>query len=68
LLLLVYQLHLGGLALAGIAAVAAMLIYEHAMVKANDLSRVNAAFFTMNGWISVLFFVFWAGDIYASSH
>jgi 4-hydroxybenzoate polyprenyltransferase len=68
LLLLVYQLHLGGLALAGIAAVAAMLIYEHAIVKANDLSRVNAAFFTMNGWISVLFFVFWAGDIYASSH
>ena len=34
------------------------------MVKADDLSRVNAAFFTMNGWVSVLFFVFWAADIF----
>ena len=38
--------------------VAALLIYEHGLVKADDLSRVNAAFFTMNGWVSVLFFVF----------
>jgi 4-hydroxybenzoate polyprenyltransferase len=64
LLMLIYQLHLGALALAGVAAVAALLIYEHALVKAADLSRVNAAFFTMNGWVSVLFFVFWAADIY----
>ncbi|MDP9171092.1 MAG: putative 4-hydroxybenzoate polyprenyltransferase [Acidobacteriota bacterium] len=68
LLMLVFQLHLGALALAGIGAVAAILIYEHAIVKATDLSRVNAAFFTMNGWISVVFFLFWAGDIYAHSH
>jgi 4-hydroxybenzoate polyprenyltransferase len=34
------------------------------MVKANDLSRVNAAFFTVNGYVSVLFFLFWAADIY----
>jgi 4-hydroxybenzoate polyprenyltransferase len=33
-------------------------------VKPNDLSRVNAAFFTMNGYVSVLFFVFWAADIF----
>jgi len=33
-------------------------------VKADDLSRVNAAFFTMNGWVSVLFFVFWAADVW----
>jgi 4-hydroxybenzoate polyprenyltransferase len=63
LLMLVNQLQLGPLALAGVAAVAGLLMYEHSLVKAGDLSRVNAAFFTMNGWVSVLFFVFWAADI-----
>jgi 4-hydroxybenzoate polyprenyltransferase len=63
LLMLVWQLHLGVLALAGVCAVAVLLVYEHGLVKANDLSRVNAAFFTMNGWVSVLFFVFWAADV-----
>jgi 4-hydroxybenzoate polyprenyltransferase len=63
LLLLVYELQLGALSLAGVAAVACLLIYEHGIVKADDLSRVNAAFFTMNGWVSVLFFVFWAADV-----
>ena len=63
LLALAYSLNLGVLALAGVAAVAALLIYEHSLVKPNDLSRVNAAFFTMNGWVSVLFFLFWAADI-----
>jgi len=52
------------LSAAGIAAVAALLIYEHALVKADDFSRVNAAFFTMNGWVSVAFFAFWAADIF----
>ena len=42
----------------------ALLIYEHSLVKADDLSRVNAAFFTMNGYVSVLFFLFWAADIF----
>jgi 4-hydroxybenzoate polyprenyltransferase len=64
LLMLVWQLQLGSLAVAGVAAVSALLIYEHTLVKAGDLSRVNAAFFTMNGWVSVLFFVFWAADIF----
>jgi 4-hydroxybenzoate polyprenyltransferase len=64
LLLLGYELQLGVLALLGVGAVVALLIYEHSLVKADDLSRVNAAFFTMNGWVSVLFFVFWAADIY----
>ena len=63
LLALVYGLGLGALSLAGVAAVAALLIYEHSLVKANDLSRVDAAFFTMNGYVSVLFFVFWAADV-----
>ena len=46
------------LALAGVAAVAALLMYEHSLVQADDLSRVDAAFFTMNGYVSVLFFCF----------
>jgi 4-hydroxybenzoate polyprenyltransferase len=67
---LVRALDLNSLALAGVAAVAALLVYEHSIVKANDLSRVNAAFFTMNGYVSVLFFLFWAADIfvYAGRH
>ncbi len=64
LVALVVTLHLGVLALAGVAAIAALLIYEHSLVKPHDLSRVNAAFFTMNGYVSVLFFVFWAADIF----
>ncbi|HEY1338914.1 MAG TPA: UbiA-like polyprenyltransferase [Bryobacteraceae bacterium] len=64
LLALVYTLQLGALALAGVAAVLALLVYEHSLVKPNDLTRVNAAFFTMNGYVSVLFFVFWAADIF----
>jgi 4-hydroxybenzoate polyprenyltransferase len=47
----------------GVAVVAALLVYEHSLVHERDLSRVDAAFFTMNGWVSVLFFVFWAADI-----
>jgi 4-hydroxybenzoate polyprenyltransferase len=54
---------LGAAAWAGVAAVAALLGYEHSLVKPHDLSRVNAAFFTVNGYVSVLFFVFWAVDI-----
>ncbi len=61
---LVQSLHLGLLALAGIVVVAALLLYEHRLVKADDLSRVDAAFFTINGYVSVLFFLFWAADIY----
>jgi 4-hydroxybenzoate polyprenyltransferase len=43
--------------LVGVAGVAALLAYEHSLVRADDLSRVDLAFFTLNGWISVLFFV-----------
>ena len=48
---------------ARIVAIVALLVYEHSLVKPHDLSRVNAAFFTMNGYVSVLFLVFWAADI-----
>jgi 4-hydroxybenzoate polyprenyltransferase len=44
---------LHALYLAGTAAVAGGLVYEHTLVRADDLSRVNAAFFLVNGWISV---------------
>lgn len=43
----------------GIAVVAALLGYEHSLVKANDLSKLDAAFFTMNGYISISFLLFW---------
>ncbi len=63
LLALVFAFHLGSLSLVGIVAVIGLLIYEHGLVKPHDFSRVNAAFFTVNGYVSVLFFVFWATDI-----
>lgn len=44
--------------LAGVAGVAGLLAYEHSLVRHDDLSRVDAAFFTVNGWISVGYFVF----------
>jgi len=69
LLALIQALSLGPLAAAGVAVVAALLVYEHRLVKADDLSRVDAAFFTINGYVSVLFFLFWAADIfYAGRH
>lgn len=42
----------------GVAVVAGLLLYEHSLVKANDLSRLDAAFFTVNGIISITFFAF----------
>jgi 4-hydroxybenzoate polyprenyltransferase len=54
---------LGKLALLGVAAVFLLLLYEHSLVKPTDLSRLNAAFFTMNGIISIVFAGFLAADI-----
>lgn len=54
---------MGKLAIAGVAVVAVLLAYEHSLVSAGDLRKLNAAFFTMNGVISVVFFVFMAGDL-----
>jgi 4-hydroxybenzoate polyprenyltransferase len=54
---------LGKLAIAGVIAVALLLAYEHSLVSADDLTRLNAAFFTMNGVISVVFFCFVAADL-----
>jgi len=48
---------------AGIAVVAALLAYEHSLVKAEDLSQLDAAFFTVNGYISLLFLLFWGAAV-----
>jgi 4-hydroxybenzoate polyprenyltransferase len=54
---------LGKVAMIGVGAVAALLVYEHSLVSSKDLSKLNAAFFTMNGVISVIFFAFVAADL-----
>ena len=64
LIALVSAFGLGWVAQAGVAAVAALLVWEHSMVRAGDLSRVDAAFFRVNGYVSVLFFVFWCADVF----
>jgi 4-hydroxybenzoate polyprenyltransferase len=48
----------GWLWFAGVALAAALLLYEHSLVRADDLSKLDAAFFTTNGIISVAFFAF----------
>jgi 4-hydroxybenzoate polyprenyltransferase len=64
--LLFVMLHvfgLGNIALAGIIVVTLLLVYEHSIVGPKDLRRMNAAFFTLNGVISVLLFCFVAADV-----
>jgi len=63
LIALVITFGLGKLAMTGVLAVATLLAYEHLLVRHDDLSKLNAAFFTMNGVISVVFFAFVAGDV-----
>ena len=55
---------LGPVALIGMAIVVLLLAYEHAIISPSDLRRMNAAFFTLNGVISVVFFLFVAADIF----
>ena len=66
MVLLFVMLHvfgLGVIALVGMCAVVLLLAYEHLIVSPRDLSRMNAAFFTLNGIISVVFFVSVAADV-----
>jgi len=63
LVALVIVFGLGKLAFAGVAVVAVLLAYEHSLVSSGDLSKLNAAFFTMNGVIAVVFFFFVAADL-----
>jgi 4-hydroxybenzoate polyprenyltransferase len=55
--------NLGNVAFAGIAVVAAILFWEHRIVKPDDLSRVNVAFFSLNGYVSFLLLLTFAADI-----
>ena len=57
---------LGKIAMAGVGLVVLLLVFEHSLVKHDDLSRVNAAFFTMNGFISMGFLFFIAADLLLS--
>ena len=63
LVALIVTFGLGKLAVVGIIAVLGLLVYEHSLVSPGDLSKLNAAFFTMNGVISVVFFCFVAADL-----
>ena len=54
---------LGALALVGVALTGALLIYQHTLVRADDLRRLNAAFFTTNAFVSVILFVTFGGAI-----
>jgi 4-hydroxybenzoate polyprenyltransferase len=54
---------LGKVAVLGVVVVGALLLYEHLIISPGDMRRMNAAFFTLNGVISVVFFGFVAADV-----
>src|SRR5205807_1248835 len=60
---LVRVFHLGTVSMVGVIIVFGLLTYEHSLVSEDDLSKLNAAFFTMNGVIAVVFFIFIAADL-----
>ncbi|MFQ5861745.1 MAG: UbiA-like polyprenyltransferase [Candidatus Brocadiales bacterium] len=66
LLVLTRYVDLGNIYLLGVCATAVLLFYEHSLVKPDDLSRVNAAFFTVNGFISLALMAFTLIDIFVS--
>jgi 4-hydroxybenzoate polyprenyltransferase len=68
LLLLYAVTDLGWLALAGVIAVGLLLIYQHTLVKANDLSRMNAAFFTTNAFVSVILLATFGGAVFLAKY
>jgi len=55
---------LGTISYIGLSVVGLLFVYEHSLVRPGDLSRANAAFFTVNGWISVLLFMTTMMDMY----
>jgi 4-hydroxybenzoate polyprenyltransferase len=64
LLLFGFSTRLGVVYWAGVIVVAALLKVEHALVDDGDLSRINSAFFTVNGWVGILLFVFTFMEIF----
>jgi 4-hydroxybenzoate polyprenyltransferase len=63
---LAWSFQLAWPAWAGVAAVAALLVYEQSLVAPDDLSRLDAAFFTTNGFISILFFLSWGTALWVA--
>jgi len=64
LVALYWVTHLGTLAVVGVLATGALLIYQHTLVRADDLSRLNAAFFTTNAFVSVILFMTFGGAVF----
>ena len=64
LVLLYLALGLGWLSLFGVLAVGGLLVYQHTLVKPNDLSKMNAAFFTTNAFVSVILFLTFGGAVF----
>ncbi len=64
LVILYFVTGLGWLALAGVIAVGVLMIYQHSLVKADDLSRMNAAFFTTNAFVSVILLITFGGSVF----
>jgi 4-hydroxybenzoate polyprenyltransferase len=64
LVALYFITNLGILALVGLIATGALLIYQHTLVRANDLSRLNAAFFTTNAFVSVILFLTFGSAVF----
>jgi 4-hydroxybenzoate polyprenyltransferase len=63
ILALYWLTQLGLFALAGVIVTAALLVYQHRLVRANDLSKLNAAFFTTNAFVSIILFVTFGGAV-----
>ena len=64
LVALYFLTHLGVLAIIGVIVTGALLIYQHTLVRANDLSRLNAAFFTTNAFVSVILFLTFGSAVF----
>jgi 4-hydroxybenzoate polyprenyltransferase len=64
LVALYFLTNLGLLAMAGVIATGALLIYQHTLVRANDLSRLNAAFFTTNAFVSIILFLTFGSAVF----
>jgi 4-hydroxybenzoate polyprenyltransferase len=64
LVLLYFVTNLGLLAVIGVIATGALLVYQHTLVRANDLSKLNAAFFTTNAFVSIILLVTFGGAVF----
>lgn len=68
LVALYFQSGLGALALVGVLSTGALLVYQHRLVRHDDLSRLNAAFFTTNAFVSVLLFASFGGAVLLNTY